>query len=253
MSDVFKVIILGLIQGATEFFPVSSSGHLVLLETVLKLKPDLELNVILHMGTLIATLIFFYKEVWETVRKPKLLISLIVSTVVTAFIALPLKSFGFLESKWVLVPAFSLTLIMLIIAQGKLGGKDEGLSRALDELEFKDAVVIGIFQGISALPGVSRSGSTILASLLLGFKPSESFKVSFVLAVPAILGAFILEMRELANLEIGYPLALLGFIVALITGLLSLSMLRWLIKTHNFKPFIFWIIGTLSISLWLCL
>ena len=240
MLEALKAALLGVLQGATEFLPVSSSGHLILLEHVLSLKPDLAFNVVLHVGTLVAVFFYFRQEIMEALKDVKLLIRILVLTAVTALLAFPLKKLHLLESFHVLKVTFPLTLVSLILIQWLLRRPS---SKTFKELTYIDAVVVGLFQGIAVLPGISRSGATILASLLMGFAPEEAFKVSFVASIPAILGAFLLELKDLhISHGLTSPLSLtLGFTFSLLVGLLSLFLLEKLLKVKSFWPFVVWL------------
>ena len=238
MCSSFIYLLLGIIQGLTEFLPVSSSGHLTLLETLFGLKPDLSLNVFLHMGTLIAVFIFFWRDIYSISLKFKenisFLVGIVVMTLVTALIGLPLKLVGILENPHILPITFSATTLALALTPN--GGE-----RVKEDMSLKDALLIGLAQGFAVIPGISRSGFTIITALALGFKPDDAFKISFIGGIPAILGAFLIESKEILGGGLFLkPEELLGFISALVSGILALELLRTLLKERRIRGFWVW-------------
>jgi len=181
----------GLIQGLTEFLPISSSGHLVLVPALLGQEgPDLATSAMLHMGTLLAVLVYFRHEVMQvltfTVQGRRLLLLLLVGTVPAAVLGLTLESqFEWLNERPTAVAiALFLTGIMLFATRWITIG-----ARRAEDATFADSIIIGLGQALALIPGVSRSGTTISTGLLRGFTGADAARFSFLLAIPAIAGA----------------------------------------------------------------
>ncbi|MGM0596712.1 MAG: undecaprenyl-diphosphate phosphatase [Myxococcota bacterium] len=249
-----NALILGILQGITEFLPVSSSGHLVLFQHLFKMKPSLLLNVALHFGTLGAIVFYYRKDIIELAgaffkrylqgnqqqpEKVSLIWKIIVATLITAIIGLILKSpveklyFGNNTGFW-LGLTFMITAGILFFTTfvGKL---------KYDQVSWLQAILLGVVQGFAVLPGISRSGITIALALFLGIKSGESSRFSFLLAIPAIIGATLLEIRNLN--QINYPLPLLvGVVAAFLSGFLSLIFLIRLIKKGKFNWFAYYLL-----------
>ncbi|MCD6578398.1 undecaprenyl-diphosphate phosphatase [bacterium] len=248
MLNLVYSLLLGLVQGVTEFLPVSSSGHLTILQHLFKsFKGDLFFDLILHMGTLLAVFIFFWKEIIDLLKmltKPlakssRLLHYLILSTIITVGFVLPFnhRIESFFNAKTLVFVGIALifTGIINIFSQKMI------IKRLKKEGGWFDAVLIGFFQFIATVPGISRSGSTIFASLLTKNSPKFSFNYSFLLSIPAILGAFALETKKLLNgnihSNITFIEAGLGFIAAFISGYFALKILKKLIMSKHYYVF----------------
>ncbi|MEX1228917.1 MAG: undecaprenyl-diphosphate phosphatase [Planctomycetaceae bacterium] len=196
MSDpYFEAIILGIVQGIAEFLPISSSGHLVIVETLLGMKAEtnLLLDVMLHVGTLGSILVVYRKDVFALLHQPKLCAAIVVGTLPAVVIGLSLKDF--FEAAFgnpLLVGCCLLVTAVLLIAGQRL----ERAQRQLDALDLKRAFGIGLFQAFAILPGVSRSGSTIAGGLILGLDRQSAATFSFLLAIPAIGGAAVLTLKD---------------------------------------------------------
>ncbi len=250
--DVLRAVILGIIQGVTEFLPISSSGHLAVLQNILGLGSlgctAVAFDVVLHLGTLLSVLFFF----WDDIRKDflggegvnwSLLAAVFVAEVPTAIMGFFLKdkieaSFG---SPFCVGLFFIVTGLLLFATRASRSRKDY--------IPLKDALLVGIFQGLSLFPGISRSGFTIALCLLLGIDRELSGKFSFYIFIPAILGASLLELRSVPpGTLISYPF-LAGFLSSFILGLISLWLLMGLIKRGRFHVFSYYLVplGTLVI------
>ncbi len=198
-------IILGILQGLTEFLPVSSSGHLVLAQAILNVKQSgVSFEVLVHLGSLLAVLVYFrrriillIKSLWtrEMIRERKTILFLAVGTVPAVLAALLFKDF-FEE-------AFSrpvMTSIMLLVTGLIL--LSTGLFRKMGKsVSLSSALIMGVGQALAILPGISRSGTTISAGMLAGVEPSEAAEFSFLLAIPAILGAVIFKVDDLISID----------------------------------------------------
>lgn len=208
-------IILGLVQGLTEFLPVSSSGHLLIFNSLLGYdRLSITFSVIVHFASLIAVVIFFYKDILsitkavlgfvfnrskqskEALLSAKFGFFIILSTIPTAFMGIFLKDFfeQFFAAGWYTGIFLIVTAIFLMIAHKFTSGK-----KTMKEFKWFDSLLIGIAQGFAIFPGVSRSGSTISMALLRGIKPELAARYSFILSIPAILGAVIFDVKDVAG------------------------------------------------------
>ena len=235
---IFFIIILALVQGLTEFLPVSSSGHLVLLNKIFGIENDfILLSVILHVATLFSVLIVLRKEVKEIICHPfgSLSKKLIFATIPTILIVLCFKSFYDSAFDGRFLPfCFMLTAVIIVIS--------EYISKRQTKIGFKPlnntrAIIMGIAQGIAVLPGISRSGATICSGLITGSKREEVAHFSFLMSIPIIFASLVLEIYEYAKVGQTLTLAwyeiLIGFIVALITGIFSVKFMLKLIEKHT--------------------
>ncbi|NMB25012.1 MAG: undecaprenyl-diphosphate phosphatase [Firmicutes bacterium] len=265
--SVGQAIVLGFFQGLTEFLPVSSSGHLVLLGQLFGLKePDLTFSVMVHFGTLIAVMIALRAEVAlmlgglrpvtkasspDQVRLGRRLILLVVvGTIPAAVMGLLAKDFieGLFGSVAFVGIALLFTGSLLWWAEGRA---DHG--RSLEQMVPKDALQIGLWQIVALAPGVSRSGTTISAGLFRGFSRADAARFSFLLSLPTIAGAVVLEARGVFTAVSGgtwVPL-LVGTLTATITGFLAIQGLLQLVKRHSLRVFSYytWLVGFIVLIL----
>ncbi len=238
----FDAFWFGLVQGATEYLPVSSSAHLLLLPRVLGTPdPGLAFDVFLHVGTLLATAVYFFKDWLEILKNPlpkkdgKKTLSwmhLVVGTVPAVVAGALLNGWisSHLRSLWILWITLPLFGVLLWWVDRKVTA-----DRKLCDASLKDLWVIGCIQALALVPGVSRSGSTITASRLLGFGRAESARISFLLSLPITLGAVIYESRhwhELMDSISGAGPLLIGTLTALVSGALAIHLLiKWVSRT----------------------
>jgi len=260
----FEAIILGAVQGLTEFLPVSSSGHLVIFQYLFNLKePEVLFNVGVHMGTLIAVIIFFRKDLHSIIASVfsffngilkkkvsfadatqdmdiKLALLIIVGTIPTGILGLFFHTIvDRIFSSVVLVGLMLIVtgLLLIITVWIKNNGK------SIKRFSFKEALIIGLMQGISILPGISRSGSTIAVGLFMGLERETAARFSFLLSIPAIIGATILEFKDIST----YPSAqiismLIGAFTSCLVGYGALGSLLYIVKKgrlHFFAPYCF--------------
>ncbi len=262
---ILKAIILGVVQGLTEFLPISSSGHLVLAQSILKItEPPLFFDVMLHFGTLMAVVVFFWKDIWEILsgifgRDPNIgrstshyetkysarrfALYIMIGTIPTVIIALILKKT--IEDAFANPFLVSITLIItgiILFLSGRIGQRERTLN-------IGSAFIIGIAQGIAAIPGISRSGTTISAGLMLGIDGEKAARFSFLLSLPAILGAAILEFKDVKSVDVSIIAVLLGVLVAFIVGYISIKFLLGIVVRGHFSRFAYycWAVGVLGI------
>lgn len=237
MSDA---LLWGLVQGLSEFLPISSSGHLVLVPAVLgRDGPSLATSAVLHLGTLLAILLYFRAEVGQVLRFTdegrKLLRWLVIGTIPAAILGLlfvgPLEEFN--ETPRAVAVALFGTGVALIATSRLPRGE-----RVVENSTNRDALLLGIGQAIALIPGVSRSGATIGAGLARHFDRAEAARYAFLLGIPAIAGAGLFEFVDLANSSGGIPAETwLGLAVAFVSGYAAIALLLRLIRRAGLVPF----------------
>ncbi|MCA9234148.1 MAG: undecaprenyl-diphosphate phosphatase [Planctomycetales bacterium] len=246
--SLIEILILAVLQGATEFLPVSSSGHLVVANALMEawgaspVEDLLEVSVTLHLGTLASVLIYYRREILRLLSTDRRVIPLLVIGTIPAAvlgvwvkkIAPPAVEDAFLKSPLVAGLMFPVTAVLLLWAMRRSEGETAEVDRnRLDyqQLNVRQTLIIGVLQAFALLPGVSRSGSTIAAGLGVGLRRQSAATFAFLLAIPAILGAGVLEGYEIYKKgSAGTPAVnlALGFVVSMIVGLAALSLLiRW--------------------------
>ena len=259
--SMLETIVQAVIQGLTEFLPVSSSGHLSLYQhfTGNSGEGALMFSAVLHLGTLVAVFVAFRKLIidlifeffrlckdlftkkfiWEEMNPERRMIIMIV---ISTFMLVPFMFFkswfeGIAEDSSILAEGicFLYTAAILFLSDKCIKGK-----KTKGDITAKDAATVGFFQGIALLPGVSRSGSTISSGLFCGFDRSTAVAYSFVLGIPAILGGCLLEIIDAVKeneASVGIGNCAVGFIVAAVVGVCAIKMVDWLVKSDKFKIF----------------
>ena len=275
--SIWEAIIQGIVQGLSEFLPISSSGHLSLLQYLFGINGEAaaSFSVLLHFGTLVAVFAAFYKTIWKLIvaffgligdifrgkfswknaePEKRMVLLLIIS-------CLPLLAFYFLSDSYNSLSAdndivvegccFLLTSLLLFVSDRCVKG-----TKTAKDMTVRDALTVGVVQGIAPLPGLSRSGSTISAGLLCGLTREYAVSFSFIMGIPPVLAANLLEVKDLvkdgvgsAMAEIGVLSAVLGIVVAAVVGFLSIKMVRWLVKKDKFTVFAWYtlILGTFTV------
>lgn len=242
---VWIAIILGIVQGLAEFLPISSSGHLLLLQNVFGISDGgMFFTVLLHLGTLAAVLVVYRKIIIDMLMHPVQhkfhWIWLIVATFVTVVIALALKKLDILdaaESGRALGFCFIITAILLVICdllRKRFDGK-----RTIPEMKWYHAAFIGFLQGIAPFPGISRSGATITAATACKLSREEAAQFSFLLSIPAIVGGAVLEIPEAIKegITVGALPCILGVLAAAISGYFAVKFMIRLITKRSFTGF----------------
>ncbi len=245
--NISEAVFLGVLQGITEFLPVSSSGHLVLAEYFLGLQgTSLAFDVTLHIGTLLAVMAFFFKD-WagmlrsimpggHEAKERKLLLYLMAGTVPGAVAGFLLEHAvsTYLRSPWVVVATLAGVALLLGLAE-----KLARLEKSFSSLGLPDAVLIGISQALAIIPGVSRSGITMTCGLFLGFSREAAARFSFLLSAPIIAGAGLYEALKLMNTNTHITLNFLwGFLASAVSGYLVIAFLMNYLKNNTFYPFV---------------
>jgi undecaprenyl-diphosphatase len=268
-------LLMGLIQGLTEFLPVSSSGHLALFSSLFGLKSaeetSLLLEVLLHFGTLIAVCIYYWRDIkdmiveffgWlgdifggrqrrkaEPPRPARRQIFLLVVATLPLLLVLPFqdKVEGMSAIPWMVGAALILTGFILFVADKIVAGKKNAATAG-----WKDALFVGVAQVVAVLPGISRSGTTISAGLSRGLDRSFAVKLSFLMSIPTVLGAVLLKLIDLFKVGIDPSLVLpylFGMAVSAVSGYFAIGLVRFIIKKGKFGGFAYycWIVGAVSI------
>ncbi len=241
---VWQAAMLGLIQGLTEFLPVSSSGHLALAQLLIPgfSQPGVVFDAMLHVGTALAVLVFERRTVVElVVTRPgrRLAVLLAAGTVATAVVAFPLRRLAedaFTSALWVGC-GLLVTAVVVWTARAERGGRMNE-----DNMGWRETLVVGLVQGLAVFPGVSRSGSTIAAGLGVGLDRRWAARFSFLLSVPAVLGAaaasVVLEHDALVGVEPGFWLAAAtGAVIAGLSGYTALRLVIRTVTSHSFHRF----------------
>lgn len=257
-----QAVILGLVQGLTEFLPVSSSGHLALFEHWLGVAPDLSLGILLHAGTLLAVIVFYAADLWAVVRSimglgrdraywRRLFWLLVIASLPTGIMGFLLQSrveqaFGSLRAVGV---AFAFTGVVLWLAGRQAPGR-----AGAERMTFGQAMLVGIGQGVAVFPGVSRSGLTVSTGLFLGLDRSFAARFAFLLSIPAIGGAFLLDLvHGLGAASTGaslYGPYLAGFAVAAVAGYLSIKLLLRVVEQGRLSLFAYYCWFAAAVTLW---
>jgi len=229
--DLYRVLILAVVQGIAEFLPISSTGHLVILGSMLgELGDSATLEIILHAGTLGSILVVYWRKILDLMTRDRRVVGLmIVGTLPAVVVGLTIKEmFPWLIRSPLLAGAMLMVTGALLILLGRLPARDGRYT----SMNWLSAWVVGCFQAFAILPGISRSGSTILGGRLMGLNREDSVTFSFLLAIPAICGATTLAVKDLlteeaATSSAGGPLLAAGAICSFLVGIVAL---RWLIR-----------------------
>ncbi len=248
MVTLIEVLILAVIQGLTEWLPVSSSGHLVITQKVLGLNLPLIYSVMLHVGTLIVVLTVFRKDIINIIKavikrdfktdEGKLALLIAVGSVPIAIIGFVF--YDVFKSLFSNIPAVALALLItgcvLFFSEKRPGNKKMGIL---------DSLLIGLAQGVAIIPGVSRSGVTLATGLLRKIDKATAFRYSFLLSVPAVIGATVMESKDLAVGNLDTVPLILGATISMIVGYVSLKLVQKIVMSEKFHLFAYycWTIG----------
>ncbi|MCD8365111.1 MAG: undecaprenyl-diphosphate phosphatase [Clostridiales bacterium] len=271
--SLLQSILMGLIQGLTEFLPVSSSGHLALFKILFHMDTDTGLlfDVLLHVGTLAAVCLIYYKDIIRLIREMifilidcvynfvmffrrlrhgegkyrrivrnsyrKFVLMILVSTIPTGVIGYVAADFVEMASEILLIPGICLvvTAVLLLISDFIPDGHKKP-----KDATWTNAFVIGICQGIATLPGISRSGTTITACVACGFDRRFAVKYSFILSIPAILGAMVLELKDVGSMSVTASEAgiyVAGMLVAALVGYICIKTMLVIVRNKKFRFF----------------
>ncbi len=218
------LLLLAVVQGITEFLPLSSSGHLVLIEKFSKITSHkLSVIVYLHIATLLAVIVYFRREIIKALKNRKYLGYILIAFAFTAIVAYFLKNFifYFMENSIYLGMAFLITSGFLFIT-------DKINHENYKRLNLSLAIVIGLIQGVAVIPGISRSGITVAMGVILGLSREEAFKFSFLLAIPTLISAGIYEFKDMEKFwnHYSFPISFISFILTFLTALVAIYVFR---------------------------
>ena len=264
--DILQGIIIGIVQGLTEFLPVSSSAHLVFVQNLLGVESSLAFDTFLHLGSLIAVLWFFRYDIYKMLKSWWLSIGdilqgrfregfyddpykrlawyVIMATIPVGIVGLLFEdSVDALFSGALYVPAFFLfvTGTILYLSQRMPSGNIN-----YNNITKKEALFMGLGQACAILPGLSRSGTTIAAGLTIGLDKEFAAKFSFILSIPAILGAFLLQAKDIGSaMDVNFLPVILGFIASIIAGYMAIKWMLDLVQNRNLDIFSYycWLMG----------
>jgi len=238
MHNFLALFFLGIIQGLTEFLPVSSSGHLVFFSKLFGVEENLFVSILLHMATLLSILFVFYKDIWHMIRHPLSFetIRLVVATIPTCIIVLILMPAIKMSFSGALLPiCFILSAVFLFVSEKRY------FQKGITPLDSKSAFWMGVAQGFAVFPGISRSGTTISAGLLCGKNKENVSKFSFLMSIPIVCLSLLMEIYEIVSGKIVVSVDVLpliiSFITAFITGVFAIKLMTKLTKKSNLKWF----------------
>ncbi len=249
----FQSLVLGIVQGLTEFLPVSSSGHLVLAQHLMGIpETSVAFDVMLHLATLLAVLVYFRSRLWLLIRNRRLALALIAGTVPAGLAGVLFEDF--FKSLFQSVSAVGLALVGtgFILFFAELVQARIRRPHSMEAISMADAVWIGIGQAVAIIPGISRSGSTISAAMARGIQRKDAAEFSFLLSIPVILGAGVLELRHVSS-TFGLhelPALLVGGLAAMGSGLVAIKILLAVVERRRLTTFSWyvWVLGVLALS-----
>lgn len=258
--SVIKAFILGLIQGISEFLPISSSGHLSIAGYLMGMDPEadnlLSFNILLHVATLFAVFIVYRKDIYEMIKAffgmcadlfsgkglklkeflyRRLIVMLIAATIPAVFAALLLGNIIENPQLWQIGIFLIITSVLLYLSEKLAGGNIK-----LEEMSVKRAFCVGCFQGLGTLPGISRSGSTIVGGLFCRLDKATAVRFSFLMSIPAILGALVLDIKDMLSVQsqtLSFMTVAVGMLTAAVSGYFSIRFLLKIVEKSKLSYF----------------
>lgn len=235
MISIFEAFILSIIQGITEWFPISSSGHLAILHNIFGFQ-NLPFDVFLHVACLFAVIVVFRKEIISLFNlkdkdSRRMLLGLAIATVPAVIVGFFLKDF---------IEKFFSSMLLLgifFMISGLIVFSTRFTKEKKQKMNYLDSLFIGIFQALAIFPGISRSGSTISAGLLRGINREKAIKFAFLLSIPVIFGAAFIELPSVHFAEISYGILTFSFIITFIVSLFAIKLLKLLVYKEKFYLF----------------
>ena len=240
ISDFFEIFLLSIIQGISEFLPVSSAAHLILASSIYEFKnQSLLIDISLHLGSLLAILYYFKDDVFNFNKNKNLFYKIIIGTlplIVVGYLLYTTNIIYYLRNIKVIAWATLFFGILLYIAD-----KNKFLKKIDTDFNIKSVLVIGFFQILALIPGVSRAGITITAGRILGFNRTDSTKISFYLSIPALLGASVLGIKDLFQENIDFNLlVLVGIFLSFLFSLATIRIFLGFLKKFSLNIFVFY-------------
>ena len=258
--SILEAIFFGLIQGLSEFLPVSSSGHLMLFHEIfgIEAQDNMTFIIVLNMGSLIPLLWTFRKDVWALIKNPfqKLTAFLILGTIPLIIVTLLFEDF--IESTFFSIELLPFGFILTGVAL-LLSDRIKKNDKPIEKLKTKNVILIGLAQAVAVIPGISRSGSTITTSMAMGLNREAAAKFSFLMSIPAAVGAIVFRgIRIVGNPELlqglNVPVLIAGFITAAVAGYIAINIMLSIIKKAKLKYFaiyyIFAVVALIFFILW---
>ena len=262
-----QAIILGIVQGLTEFLPVSSSGHLVILQNFMGISEgSLEFAIVLHLGTLLAVVIAYYESIWNmfkqfflmladliTLKGPcfekskyrKYIVYILMASIPAGIVGVLFEDFISEKFGSIIIVGFTLLITGVLLVLGDAIGKNN--RGHIENVGAGKAFIIGIFQMFAITPGISRSGSTIVGGLLSGLKKEEAVEFSFLMSIPAVLGSLLLKIKDIIAIgaTTSFVPLIIGFFCSLVIGYFSIVLLNNIVKKGKLYYFSIycWIVG----------
>ncbi|MDA1015383.1 MAG: undecaprenyl-diphosphate phosphatase [Planctomycetota bacterium] len=248
-SEIFKAVFLGVVQGIAEFLPISSSGHLVISAALLDVingtdgtnldDGGIKLNVALHVGTLFSILAIYRRDLIPLLRDVKLVTAIVVATIPIVIVGFTFKDQLKSAFDSPLMAGCGLLITACVLAVGQ---RLEHGNLELDQFSNQRALIVGVFQAVAILPGISRSGSTISGGMISGLNRDAAAKFSFLIAIPAISGAAVLELKDLFDPShtdsTSFTALGLGALTAFVVGFFSLNLLLRLVSQGRLHWFV---------------
>ena len=257
LFELLKIVVLGIVEGITEWLPISSTGHLILFGQFLDLKSSTEFinmfNVVIQLGAILAVVVIYFKKLWPVNRpetklqwdkdKLKLWLKIIIACIPSAVIGLLFeeKLEALMSSPYIVAATLVIYGVIFIVVES-LNKNKEFKINDLKDLTIRTAVIIGLFQVLSMIPGTSRSGITIIGAMLIGTARTEAAEFTFFLGIPTMIGAsllkilgFIKDGGGFTGAEMGY--LLVGMAVSFVVSVIVIKFLMSFIKKHDFKAF----------------
>tara|TARA_Y100000590_G_C15630554_1_gene981057 strand:+ start:243 stop:1010 length:768 start_codon:yes stop_codon:yes gene_type:complete len=236
--NFFEILLLSIIQGVSEFLPVSSAAHLILASSIYEFKnQSILIDISLHLGSLLAILFYFKKDIFNFNKNKNLFLKILLGTIPLIIVGYFLYSTNIIyQLRNINVIAWT-TLFFGIILY--MADKNQILKKIDSDLNIKSILIIGFFQILALIPGVSRAGITITAGRILGFNRTDSSKIAFYLSIPALLGASILGIKDLFNQSIDFNfLILFGVFLSFLFSLLTIKLFMRYIKNFSLNVFV---------------
>lgn len=277
---ILDAVVQGIVQGLTEFLPVSSSGHLTITQHIMGMTEDnLFFNVMLHLGTLVAVCAFYHKLIWRLIKAffsmigdiftgkfrfkemdddRNMLVMLVIGLIPLFLLFLPIPGTDMKvkdaaemlgDAKYFILVGIALMITSLLLLLGTLASRKAASARSngaeqngRTRMTVLDAIVVGLVQCVAVLPGISRSGSTLAAGQMRGINKQKALDYTFILAIPSILAAAVLELKDAMEAPSGISVEILplivGVVIAAVVGYLSIVLFKWLLKTDKMIVFI---------------
>jgi undecaprenyl-diphosphatase len=273
--DIIQAIIIGIVQGLTEFLPVSSSAHLVFTPYLLGTESSMAFDTLLHIGTLVAVVVYFWNDIVhmfksfissladltrgqfrESLREDqfkKLAWMVLIGTIPAGLVGVLFKDF--FEGLFTNIPAVGVFLIItgFLLYGSEMISRKTPDKAGLKEMSIKNGLIIGVAQACAIAPGISRSGATISTGLFLGIERELAARFSFLLSIPAILGAALVQIKDISTIfDVTTTVTVAGFIAAAISSYLAIKLMLKLISERDLLIFAYycWIVGPLAIIIY---